>query len=110
MWIEIQKRSIWDITRTESNNVDERKNSVLPAAGVLVQVRAGETLIALASSQKPPGFLCAANLDPHQVWVNGWRKRQVSLLAATFFHNQEARPEKKGGSCEACRRLRSPFT
>lgn len=47
---------------------------VLPAAGVLVQVRAGETLVALTSSQKPPGFLGAADLDPQQVWVKEWRK------------------------------------
>lgn len=46
----------------------EERRVVPPAAGVLVQVRAGEALIALASSQKPPGFLGAANLDPHQVW------------------------------------------
>lgn len=62
---------IWDITRTERTNVAKRKNLVLPAAGVLVQVRAGEALVALASSQEPPGFLCAANLDPHQVWMDG---------------------------------------
>lgn len=41
---------------------------VLPAAGVLVKVRAGKALIATASSQNPPGFLCAADLDPRQVW------------------------------------------
>lgn len=76
---------------------------VRPAAGVLVQVRAGETLIALTGSQKPPGLLSAANLDPHQVWFNRRRERG-SLLAAASSVSRE-NPFKEGGSCAPRRAL-----
>lgn len=40
---------------------------LLPATGVLVEVSAGEALVAMPNSQNPPGFLGAADLDPGQV-------------------------------------------
>lgn len=50
---------------TEEFVLERRKFSlVLPAAGVLVQVGAGEALVATSSSQNLPGLLSTADLDP----------------------------------------------
>lgn len=37
---------------------------VLPAAGVLVEVSAGEALVTTSSLKNLPSFLSGANLDP----------------------------------------------
>lgn len=40
---------------------------LLPAAGVLVEVSAGEALVTMSSPQNPPSFLSTADLDPGEV-------------------------------------------
>lgn len=64
--IKVQSVRVKQRRRAQSEFVLERRefNSVLPAAGVLVQVGAGEALVATSSSQNPPGFLGTADLDP----------------------------------------------
>lgn len=40
---------------------------LIPAAGVLVEVSAGKTLVSMSSPQNPPSFLGTADLDPGEV-------------------------------------------
>ena len=46
--------------------VGVRKGAV-PAAGVVVQMGAGEALVFTAGSQDPPGLIRTAHLDPGQI-------------------------------------------
>lgn len=45
----------------------QKRNVLLPAAGVLVEMSAGEALVTTSSPQNSPSFLSTADLDPVQV-------------------------------------------
>lgn len=48
-------------------NMAKMERWILPAAGVLVVMSAGEALITTPSPQDPPGLLSTADLNPSEV-------------------------------------------
>lgn len=55
------------INKSKLGFVRQKFNVVLPAAGVLVELSAGEALVPTSSPQNFPGFLSTTDLDPSEV-------------------------------------------
>lgn len=49
----------------------------------MVEVSAGETLVTTAGLQDLPGFLCAADLDPGQVWKKKRQRIRIRIVKMT---------------------------
>lgn len=52
----------------------------------MVEVSAGETLVTTPGLQDLPGFLCAADLDPGQVWKK--KNHKIRIVKMTKNKNR----------------------